>query len=575
VAQPLGVSQRTGPRTLFKQDNRYFPLRHDPKAPITRIAATADHWWQSGVIYQIYPRSFRDANADGIGDLRGIAEKIDYCASLGIDALWLSPIYPSPMADFGYDVADYTNIAAMFGTLGDFDALLAQAARRGLKIILDYVPNHTSSQHPWFTASRSSRSDPKRDWYLWHDPAPDGGPPNNWLSNFGGKAWEWDATTQQYYCHSFLKEQPDLNWRNPDVVAAMQEVLRFWLRRGVAGFRIDVLWLLIKDDEWRDNPPNPDYRPGMPLFHSQLPLYTTDRPENQNIVAGLRAVVDEFDDRVLIGEIYLPLERLVAYYGKDSRGVQLPFNFQLLQTPWDARSIADLIGRYEAALPAGGWPNWVLGNHDNPRIASRVGEAQARVAGMILLTLRGTPTLYYGDEIGMHNVPIPADRIQDPLEKNVPGKGLGRDPSRTPMQWDATLHAGFGDHNPWLPIAADANENNVAIEDRDPRSMLSLYRRLLELRRQHAALSVGSYQAIAAAGTLLAYVRYTHAERLLIVANLGAQPTEFALQSAGRAQSLLLSTYLDGETHLTDSQLFLRPDEAVIITLAPPTPDRP
>jgi alpha-glucosidase len=550
-------------------------LRHDPKAAITRIAATADHWWQSGVIYQIYPRSFRDANADGIGDLRGIAEKIDYCASLGIDALWLSPIYPSPMADFGYDVADYTNIAAMFGTLGDFDALLAQAARRGLKIILDYVPNHTSSQHPWFTASRSSRSDPKRDWYLWHDPAPDGGPPNNWLSNFGGKAWEWDATTQQYYCHSFLKEQPDLNWRNPDVVAAMHEVLRFWLRRGVAGFRIDVLWLLIKDDEWRDNPPNPDYKPGMPLFHSQLPLYTSDRPENQNIVAGLRAVVDEFDDRVLIGEIYLPLERLVAYYGNDSRGVQLPFNFQLLQTPWDARSIADLIERYEAALPAGGWPNWVLGNHDSPRIASRVGEAQARVAGMILLTLRGTPTLYYGDEIGMHNVPIPADQVHDPLEKNVPGKGLGRDPSRTPMQWDASPHAGFGDHNPWLPIAADANENNVVIEDRDPRSMLSLYRRLLELRRQHAALSVGSYQAIAATGTLLAYVRYTHAERLLIVANLGAQPTEFALQSAGRAHSLLLSTYLDGETHLTDSQLFLRPDEAVIIALVPPTPDRP
>ena len=240
--------------------------------------AAATHWWQRGVIYQIYPRSFRDANADGIGDLRGIAEKLDYCAGLGVDALWLSPIYPSPMADFGYDVADYTGIAPMFGTLSDFDALLEQTTQRGMKLILDFVPNHTSNQHPWFAASRSNRSDPKRDWYLWRDPAPDGGPPNNWLSNFGGTAWEYDATTQQYYYHSFLKEQPDLNWRNPEVVAAMHEVLRFWLRRGVAGFRIDVLWLLIKDDQWRDNPPNPDYKADMPLFHSQLPLYTTDRP---------------------------------------------------------------------------------------------------------------------------------------------------------------------------------------------------------------------------------------------------------------------------------------------------------
>ena len=388
----------------------------------------APYWWQRGVIYQIYPRSFRDSNADGVGDLKGIAEKLDYCASLGVDALWLSPIFTSPMADFGYDVADYTGIAAIFGTLEDFDALLRQAAERGLKILLDYVPNHTSDQHPWFTASRSSRGDHKRSWYLWHDAAADGGPPNNWLSNFGGSAWEWDAATQQYYYHSFLKEQPDLNWRNPEVVAAMHEVLRFWLRRGVAGFRIDVLWLLIKDDQWRNNPPNPDYKQGMPLFHSQRPVYTADRPENQNIVAGLRAVVDEFDDRVLIGELYLPLERLVAYYGKDLKGVQLPFNFQLLRTPWDARGIADLIDRYEAALPFGGWPNWVLGNHDNPRIASRVGAAQARVAAMILLTLRGTPTLYYGDEIGMHNVPVPRGPHSGSVGKERAGQRLGSGP---------------------------------------------------------------------------------------------------------------------------------------------------
>lgn len=540
---------------------------HDATTPVPAIT----HWWQCGVIYQIYPRSYRDSNADGIGDLRGITEKLEYCAGLGVDALWLSPIYPSPMADFGYDVADYTGVDPMFGTLGEFDALLNETSRRGIKLILDFVPNHTSDQHPWFTAARSSRGDAKRDWYLWHDPAPDGGPPNNWLSNFGGSAWEWDAATQQYYYHSFLKEQPDLNWRNPEVVAAMHEVLRFWLRRGVAGFRIDVLWLLVKDDRWRDNPPNPDYTPDMPLFHSQLPRYTTDRPENQDVVAGLRAVVDEFDDRVLIGEIYLPLNRLVAYYGKNLKGVQLPFNFQLLQAPWDARNIADLIDRYESALPAGGWPNWVLGNHDNPRIASKVGAAQARVAGLILLTLRGTPTMYYGDEIGMCNVPIPADRIHDPLEKNVPGKGLGRDPSRTPMQWDSSPHAGFGDHEPWLPVAADSAQVNVAVEHSDPRSIFSLYRRLLQLRKQHEALSVGDYQAIAARGAVLAYVRHSREERLLVVANLGAEPAEFGLQSMGMRHSVLLSTCWEGAPEIMDTVLSLRPDEGVIIKLDPPT----
>ena len=284
----------------------------------------------------------------------------------------------------------------------------------------------------------------------------------------------------------------------------------------------------------------------------------------------MRAVVDEFDDRVLIGEIYLPLSRLVAYYGKDLKGVQLPFNFQLLQSPWDARSIANLIDRYESALPVGGWPNWVLGNHDNPRIASKVGASQARVAGLILLTLRGTPTMYYGDEIGMHNVPIPPDRIQDPLEKNVPGKGLGRDPSRTPMQWNTSPHAGFGDHEPWLPVAADAAQINVAVEDRDRGSILSLYRRLLELRSQHAALSIGQYQAVAARGAVLAYVRHTHDERLLVVTNLGAEPAEFGLQSMGRAHSVLLSTHSEGAPDIMDGILVLRPDEGVIIELEPP-----
>ena len=424
---------------------------------------TSVPWWQRAVIYQIYPRSFQDSNGDGIGDLAGIRRRLDFCASLGIDAVWLSPIFPSPMADFGYDISNYTDIDPTFGTMQDFDRLLGEIKRRGLKLILDYVPNHTSNQHPWFQEARSSRGNSKRNWYLWRDPLPDGSPPNNWLSHFGGAAWTLDSLTGQCYYHSFLKEQPDLNWRNPAVVEAMHNVLRFWLKKGVDGFRIDVLWLLIKDEQWRDNPANPQFRPGMPLFSSQIPLYTSDRPEVQSIVSGLRQVTDEFEDRMLLGEIYLPLNRLMAYYGKDLSGVQLPFNFQLLRCVWDATVIANLIEQYEIELPLGGWPNWVLGNHDNPRIASRVGIDQARIAAMLLLSLRGTPTMYYGDELGMLNVPVPANRVQDPFEKNMPGKGLGRDPSRTPMLWDATPYAGFSDHPPWLPVTPDHSHGQCRI----------------------------------------------------------------------------------------------------------------
>jgi alpha-glucosidase len=529
------------------------------------MAASADLWWQRGTIYQIYPRSFQDANGDGVGDLDGIFERLDYCTRLGVDALWLSPIYPSPMADFGYDVSDYTDIHPLFGTLEDFDRLLVQIKRRGMRLIMDYVPNHTSDQHAWFKQSRSSRSSAMRDWYLWRDAAAGGGPPNNWLSNFGGSAWEWDAQTGQYYYHSFLREQPDLNWRNPQVIAAMHDVLRFWLRRGVDGFRIDVLWLLIKDDQWRDNPPNPQFKPGMPLFQSQMPTYTSDRPEMRAIVSGLRRVADEFPERVLIGEIYLSLDRLMSYYGDQLGGVQLPFNFQLLQTPWEARSIAALIDRYEGALPQGGWPNWVLGNHDNPRIASRVGTAQSRVAAMLLLTLRGTPTLYYGDELGMSNVAIPADRVQDPLEKNVPGKGLGRDPGRTPMQWDRSLHAGFSTGEPWLPLSSDYPQVNVESEQDAASSCLRLYQRLLALRRSHAALCVGDYSPRAAGDEILAYIRHADGERMLIALNLGNHPRSLPLESlAGR---VVLSTHLDRENEVISTAVPLRANEGLIIAV--------
>ena len=524
-------------------------------------------WWQHGVVYQIYPRSFQDTNGDGVGDLPGILQRLDYCAGLGVQAIWLSPIYPSPMADFGYDISDYTNIHPLFGTLQQFDELVAEAKRRGLKLILDFVPNHTSDQHPWFEEARSSRDSARRDWYLWRDPAPDGGPPNNWLSQFGGSAWEFDERTGQYYYHAFLKSQPDLNWRNPQVRAAMHDVLRFWMNRGVDGFRVDVLWHLIKDDQWRDNPPNPDFRPGDPPHHAQVPLYTTDRPEVQEIVSGLRKVVDEFPDRVIIGEIYLPVERLVSYYGTKLDGVHLPFNFQLLQTKWNARGIAALIDQYEQALPEGGWPNWVLGNHDNPRIASRVGVEQARVAAMLLLTLRGTPTLYYGDEIGMLDVPIPPNRIQDPFEKNVPGMGLGRDPERTPMQWDSSALAGFSAVEPWLPVDANSVTVNVQAADADPSSILSLYRALLALRAKHRALSVGAYVAVAMTGDLVAYIRRTEGDSLLIALNLGGDPYALSLTSLQLTGRTILSTYLDRVDEARVGILSLRAHEGVIVQL--------
>jgi alpha-glucosidase len=284
-------------------------------------------WWQSGIVYQVYPRSFQDSDGDGVGDLRGIARRLDHLVALGVDAVWLSPIYPSPMADFGYDISDYTGVDPLFGTLADFDALVAKAHGLGLKLILDFVPNHTSDQHPWFIESAASRTSPKRDWYLWRDPALDGGPPNNWLSNFGGPGWTLNEATGQSYYHSFLPQQPDLNWRNPEVVAAMHDVLRFWLKRGVDGFRVDVMWMMIKDDQFRDDPPNPDYQPGGSSHDRLLPLYTADRPEVHEVVAGLRSVLDEYADRVLIGELYLPIDRLATYYGPHLNEAQLPFNF--------------------------------------------------------------------------------------------------------------------------------------------------------------------------------------------------------------------------------------------------------
>ena len=526
-------------------------------SPHTDLATVP--WWEGGVIYQIYPRSFQDSNSDGVGDLAGIERRLDYLQSLGIDAVWLSPIYPSPMADFGYDVANYCDIDPLFGTLEDFDRLLAAAHSRGLKLMLDFVPNHSSDQHPWFVESRSSRDNPRRDWYIWREPAADCGPPNNWISDFGGSAWTFDEATGQYYLHAFLKEQPDLNWRNPEVREAMLDAMRFWFDRGVDGFRIDVLWHIIKAEGLPDNPANPDYQPEMGEKLKLLQLHSTNQPEVHELAAEFRALADQYGDRLLVGEIVLPLDELLKYYGESRPGVHLPFNFQLVEAPWDAAILGRMIAEYEAALPPRGWPNWVIASHDYSRIAAKLGEAQARVAAMLLLTLRGTPTLYQGDELGIGLVEIPFDRVQDPKERREPGIGLGRDPSRTPMAWDPSTNAGFSTVEPWLPLHDDWPTRNVAAQDGDPSSMLSLYRALLHLRRAEPALSIGALQLLDAGDDVLAYQR-SHGETDFLI----------ALNLTGEARKLSVATSALPVISTLDLRPFdssLRPNEGVILRL--------
>ena len=534
-------------------------------------------WWQTGVIYQIYPRSFKDTTGNGVGDLAGIINGLDYLSeTLGIDAVWLSPFYPSPMADFGYDVANYTDVDPLFGDLETFDELVAQIHRRGLKILIDFVPNHTSDQHPWFIESRASRHNPKRDWYVWADPKPDGSPPNNWLSAFGGSTWEWDAATGQYYLHSFFKEQPDLNWRSPAVQAAMFDVVRFWLERGVDGFRVDVAQYVMKDPELRDNPPNLDQgktlHKSLGDYDSQLHVHDKNHPDAHSVYRRFRGLLDAYSaerPRMAIGEIHIfDREQWLAYYGQKLDEFHMPFNFTLLGAPWQAQAVRQEVDELEAALPPGAWPNYVLGNHDEPRLASRYGRDQARVAAMLLLTLRGTPTLYYGDEIGMSGVPVPPERLQDPWELRVPGLGLGRDPCRTPMQWSAGANAGFSTPETselWLPVADDYRKVNTRRQLADPYSILNLYRRLLAYRKATPALQWGSYQPIDnMPEACFVYLRQAEGELVLIALNFSDQEQQVTLPVPGES-NIVVSTHLDREGVVNVAELVLRGDEGVIL----------
>lgn len=515
-------------------------------------------WWQTGIIYQIYPRSFQDSNGDGVGDLRGIEQRLGYLADLGVSAIWISPIFPSPMRDFGYDISDYCDIEPIFGSLEQFDQLMESAHRYGLKILLDFVPGHTSDLHPWFAASRSSRDNPQRDWYIWRDPADDGGPPSNWISEFGGSAWTLDQTTGQYYLHIYLRQQPTLNWRNPEVQAEMLNVMRFWFDRGVDGFRIDAVENLVPDYLLRNNPPNPDWQTHMGPARSHLRAFTAHQPEVLTVARQMRQVADEYAERVLVGEAYGSIPEVMAYYGQNHDGFHLPFNFELITAAWDARKLAALVEAYEAALPPGAWPNWVLGNHDRPRIASRVGPEQARVAAMLLLTLRGTPTIYQGDELGMLNGVIPPEAVRDPWEINVPGQGLGRDPVRTPMLWDNSANAGFTTGQPWLPLSQAAPMSEQAD---DPKSMLSLYRRLIALRQSEPALCRGAYRTLQVDEGVFVYERSQldqRDRRFAIALNLTADPQP--LQLTGR---VVLSTRPDRV--VGESATDLLPNEGLIL----------
>jgi alpha-glucosidase len=540
-------------------------------------------WWRTAVFYEIYVRSFQDSDGDGIGDLTGITRRLDYLndgtpQSLGIDAIWLTPINPSPMRDFGYDVSDYCAVDPVYGTLADLQTLIGEAHRRRIRVILDLVPNHTSDEHGWFKASRATRSAPQREWYVWRDPAADGSPPNNWVGNFGGPAWTFDPHTGQYYLHSFLAAQPDLNYRNPAVDAAMEDVIRFWLDRGIDGFRIDVVHKLLKDAALRDNPP-PDDRDPNPVrdYFGQQHLYDQDRPEVHDLLRRWRRIVDSYGDHMMVGEVYLLDPRtVVPYHGATLDELHLAFNFSFLWSPWDAAAFRQRVDEIEALLPAGAQPTYVLSSHDAPRHRSRFddpmhGEARARVAALMLLTLRGTPFLYYGEEIGMRDGEIPPARVRDPVGKRF--AALGRDPERTPMQWDKSAGAGFSSADPWLPLAADFDAVNVGLQTDDAASLLSFYRRVIWYRKTSPALLTGGYRPLESPPGTFVYLREHSSQLLLVALNFSDEQCRIELPGPQRGDAVLSTEaapaiHADGSFHLgpaTGAVVHLNSPAAVVV----------
>lgn len=451
------------------------------------------------VIYQIYPRSFKDTDGDGIGDLSGMIEKLDYVQELGATAIWINPIHKSPMADFGYDISDYYQIDPLFGTLEQYERLLKEAHLKHIQVIMDLVVNHTSDQHAWFQESRSSRDNPKRDWYVWKDAQADGSPPNNWLSVFGGTAWEFDNHTKQYFLHSFLKEQPDLNWQNPEVREAIKAVIRYWLDKGVDGLRMDAVYWYSKDPDFKNDPTNPDYRPAVDGPYDRLRhIYSKHGPFLYDYLNELVAVLKQYESRYMITELSPhhynhTVGDYINTYQKIDPLILAPFNFMFLSLPWDAQRFQRKINAFQAALKLEYTPIYLFGNHDQPRLASRIGHDAAAAAALLLLTLPGTAVIYYGEEIGMENVSIPKDLIKDTWELNIPNLSKGRDPERSPMQWSSDEFGGFSTAVPWLPLAASYIECNIQKQLADPASLLNLYKHLLTLRKRSVVLKNGDY----------------------------------------------------------------------------------
>jgi alpha-glucosidase len=485
--------------------------------PIPSHAAEAGAsapWWRSGVLYQIYPLSFADSDADGFGDLEGIVEHLDHLQWLGVDAIWLSPITPSPNVDWGYDVADYCAVQPEMGTLESFDALVAGAHERGIRVLLDFVPNHTSVEHPWFVDSRSSRTAAHRDWYVWADPKPDGSPPNNWAGSFGGPAWTLDPATGQYYMHNHLREQPDLNWWSDEVRDTFDGILRFWFDRGVDGFRIDVCNLIVKDAQLRDNPPATADDPLDVQIMGQRSVYNGNRPELHDVLRRWRTIADSYDPpRLLVGET--PVDdaaTLAAFYGADLDELQLAFNFPFINAPLEVEPMRGVVEAIEAMLPVGAWPAWTGSNHDMFRLATRWARddpQRARVALMLLLGLRGTPVLYQGDEIGLRDVGVAQPDLRDPLGVKYWPAYAGRDAGRTPMPWNDEAGAGFtaAGVRPWLPIGS--TERNVADQVGDAGSLLVLVRDVIAVRRRTPDLSLGGYERMPAPDGVWAWRRGT------------------------------------------------------------------
>ena len=550
------------------------------QAATASSAPASSYWWQHAVIYEIYPRSFQDSDGDGIGDIKGITSRLDYLKDLGIDAIWISPIYPSPGIDYGYDISDYTAIDPVYGSMQDFDTLVAEASKRNIRVLMDYVINHTSDQHAWFKESRSSRTNPKRDWYIWRDgkgetSSDKGQPPNNWQSWFGHSAWQWDQTTRQYYYHYFYVQQPDLNWRNPEVHKAMDGVLDFWMQHGVSGFRIDAVSRLFEDPNLHDDP----YLPGHNAYGDRniQHKYTDDMPGVHDVLKELRRVVDKYPgDPVLITEADEPtVADLTRMYGNGDE-VQLPMDFQIADVnELSATRFRRLFEEIENNS-AHGQPEYFFSNHDQRRQWDRYGDGQhndqiAKLMAVLLLATRGTPQMYYGEELGMRTTdPARIEDVHDPIGKLGWPKEKGRDGERTPMQWDASADAGFSTAaKPWLAIPPSAGEYNVETERKDPNSIFNAYKKLLSLRREDRALRDGSYQAVNVDDpNVFAFLRRSGDETVLVALNMSSSEhvASYQLVDSGVKGSTLEPLYssTEGTSHMALDHVVLPPFAALV-----------